>query len=388
VTGADGLVHVVDSMPGIRRHRRGRGFSYVGPDGRRITDSHELERIRALAIPPAYDDVWICADPRGHIQATGRDARGRKQYRYHPRWRARRDADKFGRMIAFGERLPSLRRIQRRDLALDSLPEAKVLAVVTSLLATTCVRVGNEEYARSNGSYGLTTLRARHLVFLRAGRAKLRFRGKGGRPHEVDVDNARLVRLLRRCQRLPGQMLFQYLDDDGHRQPIDSDKVNAYLHAAMGEAFTAKDFRTWSATTLAVAALAGAGPPDDADADDGASRIARIVEDVARELRNTPAVCRNSYIHPGVFDAWRTGRLQEIAAPDTGRFPRKLEIATLRILRATSRGRRRRGRCEARGSAISRSTRFPRDRATRPGTAGPRAARTPRPGPGARRWSR
>src|SRR5690349_1395014 len=212
-----GLVYVIDDAPGIRRVRLPGPkdkpkFRYVSAAGRPVRDARTLARIAKLAIPPAYEGVWICANPRGHLQATGRDARGRKQYRYHPKWRATRDAGKFVRLVKFGERLPHLRRVLRRDLAQPGLPESKVLAVVVSLLAETGIRVGNEEYAKSNGSYGLTTLRARHVTFLREGRAVLRFRGKSGQEHEARIDNARLVRILRRVQELPGQMLFQYVD--------------------------------------------------------------------------------------------------------------------------------------------------------------------------------
>ena len=313
---------------------------YVDSNHRRVTDEATLARIRSLAIPPAYTDVWICPSAHGHLQATGRDARGRKQYRYHARWRSARDADKFGKLIAFGKRLPRLRRILRRDLALPGLPQAKVLAVAVSLLAETQIRVGNEEYARANGSYGLTTLRDRHITFLRAGRAQFRFRAKSGQMQEIAVDNARLVRLLRRCQQLPGQMLFQYVDDEGARQPIDSGMVNAYLRDAMGEEFTAKDFRTWCGTVLAIAMLAATPLPERGGERPLASAIAAIVKGVAQRLRNTPAVCRNSYIHPCVFTIWRSGDLHEIVPAEVARQPRKLEALALKLLRRSSRVRR------------------------------------------------
>jgi len=333
IATAAGLGYVVDDRPGIARRRAGKGFLYLDAEQRRIRDADVLDRIRHLAIPPAYSNVWICPNPRGHLQATGRDARGRKQYRYHAKWRKARDAGKFAKLVRFGERLPHLRSVLRRDLALPGLPEAKVLAVVVSLLAETGIRVGNEEYARSNGSYGLTTLRDRHVSFLREGRAVLRFRGKSGQEHEARVDNARLVRLLRRCQQLPGQMLFQYLDDDGVRKPIDSGMVNLYLREAMGEEFTAKDFRTWAGTVRAIALLSRTPLSEDGDERASISAIAGVVKEVAVRLRNTPAVCRSSYIDPRVFEAWRSGRLHKIVARDVANAPRVLESLALKLLR-------------------------------------------------------
>lgn len=333
IATAAGLVYVVDDMPGIARRRAGKGFLYLDAAKHRIRDAEVLDRIRRLAIPPAYSSVWICPNPRGHLQATGRDARGRKQYRYHAKWRKARDVGKFAKLVRFGERLPHLRRILRRDLALPRLPEAKVLAVVVSLLVETGIRVGNEEYARSNGSYGLTTLRARHASFLHEGRAVLRFRGKSGQEHEARVDNARLVRLLRRCQQLPGQMLFQYLDDEGVRKPVDSGMVNAYLHKAMGEEFTAKDFRTWAGTISAIALLSRTPLVEEGDDRAAASAIAGVVKEVATHLRNTPAVCRSSYIDPRVFEAWRSGRLHKTVPRDVANAPRILESAALKLLR-------------------------------------------------------
>ena len=336
---AAGLVYVVDDMPGIARRRAGKGFFYLDAAQHRVRDADVLDRIRSLAIPPAYSRVWICPNPRGHLQATGRDARGRKQYRYHAKWRKARDAGKFAKIVRFGERLPHLRRILRRDLALPGLPEAKVLAVVVSLLAETGIRVGNEEYARSNRSYGLTTLRDRHVSFLREGRALLRFRGKSGQEHEARVDNVRLARLLRRCQQLPGQMLFQYLDDEGMRRPIDSGMVNRYLREAMGEEFTAKDFRTWAGTIGAISLLSRTPQCAGGDERAAASAIAGVVKEVAEQLRNTPAVCRSSYIDPRVFVAWRTGRLHKAVAPDVANAPRKFEAIALKVLRRESASR-------------------------------------------------
>jgi DNA topoisomerase IB len=333
------LVHVSDATPGIARRRCGRGFAYQDPKRRPVPARRHLERIRALAIPPAWTDVWICTDPRGHLQATGRDARGRKQYRYHPEWRRARDADKFRNLVAFGERLPAFRRALRRDLGRPGLPREKVLAVAVSLLSRAEIRVGNEEYARSNGSYGLTTLRDRHLNFLRAGRATFRFRGKGGQTHEIDVDDQRLVRILRRCRQIPGQMLFQYIDDDGRHHAIDSTDVNEYLREAMGESFTAKDFRTWTATLLVAARLAGTPRSEAGDERAMDSVLLRTVDEVAAHLHNTRSVCRNSYIDPCVAEAWRHGRLPRHVPAGIAGQPRRLEAALVRLLRA-ERGRR------------------------------------------------
>ena len=306
---ATGLIYVSDSDPGIRRRRKGSGFYYLKPDERMLRKKSELRRIASLAVPPAYEDVWICTDPRGHIQATGRDALGRKQYRYHPRWRAIRDSAKFDRMIDFGSALPRLRQRLRRDLALRGLPREKVLAVIVSMLDSTRARIGNPEYARQN-SFGLSTLRNRHVQFVRDGRALLRFRGKGGVPHEIVVDDKRLARLVRRCQELPGQQLFQYVDDEGRRCPVGSGEVNDYLREAMGGEFTAKDFRTWGATMRAVILLSRAPLPQRPSERAFRIEIARVVRRVAEELNNTPAVCRKSYINPAIFEAWRIGRLQ------------------------------------------------------------------------------
>ena len=339
LAAAAGLVYVSDEAPGLSRRRAGRsGFIYLDADRARVRDATIIERINKLAIPPAYERVWICANARGHLQATGRDARGRKQYRYHAKWRATRDAGKFARLVKFGERLPHLRRVLRRDLAQPGLPESKVLAVIVSLLAETGIRIGNEEYAKSNGSYGLTTLRARHVKFLREGRAVLRFRGKSGQEHEARIDNARLVRILRRVQQLPGQMLFQYVDDAGERKAVDSGLVNDYLRNAMGEEFTAKDFRTWAGTLGAIAELSRTQLPEKPSERALAASIAGVVKAVAARLRNTPAVCRSSYIDPSVFDAWRSGKLHRVVPPEMVNAPRKLEAIALKLLR-TKRGR-------------------------------------------------
>jgi len=331
------LRYVSVTDPGIRRVKNGKDFAYVGPDDKAVKDEATLLRIRKLAIPPAYEDVWICVDARGHLQATGHDARGRKQYRYHPDWRAMRDSAKFERMVEFGEALPKLRRALRRDLALPGLPQDKVLAVVVALLDSTLVRVGNVEYARENKSYGLTTLRDRHVKFISDGRAVMQFRGKGGIDHEVAIDDLRLARIVRHCQEVPGQHLFQYKGFDGLHHPIDSDQVNQYIEKAMGAGFTAKDFRTWGATERAIALMGCEPLPVDASDTKLASCIMATVKEVATELRNTPAVCRKSYINPVVFEAWRAGRLHKYVRGDLTNSPRKAEEAALVFLRAQAR---------------------------------------------------
>jgi DNA topoisomerase IB len=316
-----GLVYVSDQSRGIRRVRIGkparRGakqdapprFQYLGASGRRIRDARVLERIAKLAIPPAYEDVWICPNPRGHLQATGRDARGRKQYRYHPDWRQARDDHKHSRMRDFGKALGRLRAAVRRDLRRPGLPRERVLALVVRLLDATQVRVGNAEYARTNGSFGLTTLRDRHARFPGRGKALLRFRGKGGAEHDVPVEDPRLAALVRRCQDLPGQRLFQYIDDDGRRRAIDSTMVNDYLRERMGGEFTAKDFRTWHATLHALTLLDATPLPGRRSEAALRRCMNTVIKEVASGLRNTPAVCRKSYINPAVFVAWQDSAL-------------------------------------------------------------------------------
>ena len=334
---AAGLVYVSDSDPGIRRQRHDDRFVYVKPDGRPLRDEAEIARIARLAIPPAYEDVWICTNPRGHLQATGRDARQRKQYRYHPEWREVRDGVKFERMVDFGAALPRLRARLRRDIALPGLPREKVLAVVVSLLDATRVRIGNAEYARDNNSFGLTTLRNRHVQFVRDGRVLLRFRGKGGADHEIVVDDKHLAHLVRKCHQLPGQKLFQYIDESGERRPIDSGQVNAYLKDATGAEFTAKDFRTWGATLRAIALMAATKLPDEASERELNACVIAAVKQVAIELRNTPAVCRKSYINPLVFAAWRSGALHRAIREDIGAAPRKAEKLALAFMRSQAR---------------------------------------------------
>jgi DNA topoisomerase I len=335
-----GLVYVSDDARGIRRVRRpgpkkaSPRFHYVGPSGRRIRDARTLARVAKLAIPPAYEDVWICSNPRGHLQATGRDARGRKQYRYHADWRSARDDHKHSRMLDFGRALGRLRAAVRRDLVRPGMPREKVLALVVKLLDTTQVRVGNAEYARSNGSFGLTTLRDRHARFPGRGKALLHFRGKGGAEHDVLIDDARLARLVRRCQELPGQALFQYLDGEGQHRAIDSGQVNDYLRECTGGEFTAKDFRTWHATLHALTLLHDVSLP--ARRSEAALRrcMNEVVKEVAAGLRNTPAVCRKSYINPAVFTAWQDGRLRRNGA--RGQWAAKALLSLLRRVKPSS----------------------------------------------------
>jgi len=331
-----GLVYVNDQARGIRRVRRSRKdskrarFEYIGPSGKRIRDPRTLDRIAKLAIPPAYEDVWICTRPRGHLQATGRDARGRKQYRYHPDWRSARDDHKHSRMLDFGKALGGLRAAVRRDLNRPGLPREKVLALLVKLLDATQVRVGNAEYARSNGSFGLTTLRDRHAKFPARGGALLHFRGKGGAVHDVRVEDARLAKLVRRCQELPGQALFQYVDEQGKRRAIDSGQVNDYLRERMGSEFTAKDFRTWHATLHALALLDRLPLPKRGSDRELRRCINAVAIDVAEGLRNTPAVCRKSYINPAVFVAWQDGALRRRGARGS---PARRLLALLRHAR-------------------------------------------------------
>lgn len=300
------LRYVTDRKPGIRRVQEGDGFAYLQPDGSSVTDEATLDRIRKLAIPPAYTDVWICRDPRGHLQAVGRDTRGRKQYRYHARWRETRDEAKYGRMLAFGKVLPAIRAQVGRDLGLAGLPRRKVLAAIVALLEKTMMRVGNEEYARTNDSFGLTTLRDGHAR-IKGGKLTFDFRGKHGVEHHIDLQDRRLARVVERCRDLPGQDLFQYLDENGEQHGIGSEDVNAYLREVSGEDVTAKDFRTWAATNLAALALAEL---EAFDTETKAKKnLVAAVERVAARLGNTPAVCRKCYIHPAVFDGYLDGSL-------------------------------------------------------------------------------
>ncbi len=342
-----GLRWVSDNRPGIRRRKRGGGFVYVRPDGSQVPDGPDRARIKRLAVPPAWTDVWICSDPRGHLQATGRDGRGRKQYRYHQRWREGRDGNKFDRMVAFGRALPRIRRCCSRDLARPGLPRERVLAAIVRLLDESLIRVGNREYARDNSSFGLTTLRSRH-VRVRGAEIRFNFRGKGGVEHALGVNDRRVARVVRRLQDLPGQGVFKYVDDEGEPHSIDSSDVNDYLQQISGSDFTAKDFRTWTATVLAAEALKGMQQFDgDAEAK---KNVVAAIESVAQRLGNTPAVCRRCYVHPAVTDSYLDGSLlstiEQRADEEIARIDRlgAAEAAVLVLLRhRLGRRRRRRG---------------------------------------------
>ena len=303
---AAGLRYVHDSMPGIGRKRSGKGFHYTGPDGQPICDAAELERIKHIGIPPAWTDVWICPNPRGHIQATGRDARGRKQYRYHVRWAEARDEVKYERMVAFGEALPTIRERVARDLAQPGLPREKALATVVALLDDTLARIGNEEYARENESFGLTTLRQDH-VDVEGARVAFEFRGKSGKEHHIEVRNRKLASIVRRYLDLPGYDLFQYFDTEGQRHTIQSDDVNAYLRDITGQEFTAKDFRTWGGTTLALRHLRELGGFESQT--QASHNVQQAITAAARRLGNTPAICRKSYVNPRIIEAYLEGAL-------------------------------------------------------------------------------
>jgi DNA topoisomerase-1 len=301
---AAGLRYVTDEEPGYRRLHTGSSFRYVDAQGEKITSERALARIKSLVIPPAWTDIWICASANGHLQVTGRDAAGRKQYRYHPKWREARDEAKYGHMISFGHALPSIRKHVTNQLASPGLDREKVLATVVGLLEATLIRVGNEEYARANRSFGLTTLRDRH-VDVNGSSLRFHFRGKSGIEHDVDLRDPKLSRIVKRCRDLPGQMLFQYQNGDGERRPVTSGDVNDFLRAITGENFTAKDFRTWAGTLLALESLCSAGP--DLSESDRKRHFVATIDDVAAQLGNTRAVCRKCYIHPAVIDAFLAG---------------------------------------------------------------------------------
>jgi DNA topoisomerase-1 len=306
-----GLRYTNDGRPGIRRIRRGSSFRYLAPDGRIIRNGAELRRIKSLVIPPAWKDVWICPDPRGHLQAAGRDARGRKQYRYHQKWREVRDETKYDRLIGFARKLPAIRRRTASDLRNPRLTRAKVLAAVVQLLEKTLIRVGNDEYARDNQSFGLTTMRDGH-VNVKGGRVRFLFRGKSGVEHDIDLNDRRLARTIKACRDIPGYDLFQYYDQDGKRHAVGSDDVNMYLREIAGEDYTSKDFRTWAGTVLAAQMLRDF---ETFDSEAQAKRnIVRAVESVAKKLGNTKAVCRRCYIHPAILDAYVDGSMLKTVA--------------------------------------------------------------------------
>lgn len=327
VAQAAGLSYVDDRDPGITRHGTARGVEYRDADGTPIKARKTIERIEKLVIPPAWTGVWICPDPNGHIQATGRDQKGRKQYRYHDDWRSVRDGHKYEKMIAFGRALPRLRKRVEEDLTRRGLPREKVLAAVVRLLEMTLIRVGNDEYAKQNKSFGLTTLQKRHLK-LASEKAVFEFRGKSGKVHKTGIRDRRLVRVVRACQELPGQRLFKYVDEEGGPQAVTSSDVNAYLREAMDGDFTAKDFRTWAGTLAAAQALTMQGPADSATA--SKQTIVTCVKAVAGLLGNTPAVCRSSYIHPAILEAYEKGELGE----RFGKSVQAGEPALLRFLEA------------------------------------------------------
>jgi DNA topoisomerase I len=310
---AAGLRYVSDQSPGLRRKRVGKGFTYMASDGRPIRDPESIRRIRRLAIPPAWTDVWICPDPRGHLQSTGRDARGRKQYRYHPRWRQVRDAVKYDRMLAFAESLPKIREQTDRDLERTGLPREKVLAAIVRLLEDTRIRIGNDEYRKENGSYGLTTLRNRHVNVIGA-EVRFTFRGKSAKQHTIELHDRRMARVIKRFLEIPGQELFQYVDDDGEVKAIDSADVNDYLRQITGEDFTAKDFRTWAGTILAARFLRETAGATSSRA--AKKQLVRAIARVADELGNTAAVAKKGYIHPAVIAAYLSGGLKPIREKD------------------------------------------------------------------------
>jgi DNA topoisomerase-1 len=317
------LSYVSDAVPGITRRRSGKGFTYRDPEGHTIRERAVLRRIKALVIPPAWSQVWICPSATGHIQVTARDAKGRKQYRYHPKWRDARDETKYERMIEFGEALPALRKRVDDDLSARGLPRTKLLATVVRLLELTLIRVGNEEYARANESFGLTTLRNRH-VEVDGTKLRFRFRGKSGKLHEVQIADRRLAAVIKRCQAIPGQELFQFIDDEGNAQSIASTDVNDYLRDVMGQDFTAKDFRTWAGSVLAAQRLGIA------EGDDPSRCVVEAVKAVAKRLGNTPATCRKHYIHPLVIESYLAGKLPSGIAPDDLAAQ---EAALLKLLR-------------------------------------------------------
>ena len=324
---AAGLRYVTDAGPGIQRRGFRAGFRYVLPEGGPVRDPATLKRIRSLVIPPAWTDVWICPSANGHLQATGRDARGRKQSRYHPHWRKARDETKYERMVLFADALPRIRARVDHDLALPGLPREKVLATIVRLIETTFIRVGNAEYARDNKSYGLTTMRTRH-VQVHGGTLTFDFTGKSGVHHTIDLENARLARIVRKIQDLPGHELFQYLDHEGNRHRVDSGDVNGYLHAITGEHFTAKDFRTWAGSVLAAMLLREYEPYETQT--QAKKNVVEAIKCVAERLGNTPSVCRKCYVHPEVLKRYLSGAMLEaVEAEVAGEVDKRL--ASLRV---------------------------------------------------------
>ncbi|MCE0463964.1 DNA topoisomerase IB [Pseudomonas uvaldensis] len=322
------LHYVDDTGPGITRKKLRGKFCYFDQQGQRITDAAAIQRINALAVPPAYTDVWICPDPRGHLQATGRDARGRKQYRYHARWREVRDADKYSRMLEFGRALPRLRKRLEAILATPGFSRDKVLATVITLLDVTLIRVGNTQYARDNRSYGLTTLRNKH-VEVNGSAIAFQFRGKSGVEHQITVKDRRLARIIKRCQEIPGQNLFQYLDENGERHSVTSSDINAYLKTLTGADFTAKDYRTWAGSAAALAGLRTLSWDTETEA---RKHVVEMVRQVAQQLGNTPTVCRKCYIHPAVLEGFLLGALRELPKPRVRKGLSEEEVALAMFL--------------------------------------------------------
>ncbi|HEY1768098.1 MAG TPA: DNA topoisomerase IB [Terracidiphilus sp.] len=303
-----GLRYVTDAKPGISRKRRGTGFRYLDAEGSSILDEKVLARIKSLVIPPAWTDVWICSIANGHLQATGRDGKGRKQSRYHPRWRAVRDETKYERMKIFGEMLPMIRERVEHDLSLPGLPREKVVATIVRLLETTFIRVGNEEYARQNHSYGLTTMRNRH-VDVSGSKVRFNFQGKSGKRHTIDLSDRRLAKIVKRCLDLPGYELFQYIDEEGALHSVDASDVNDYLRAVTDRQFTAKDFRTWAGSVLACSVLRGFEVFETQS--QAKKNVVQAIASVAERLGNTPAVCKKCYVHPEVLECYLCGTMMK-----------------------------------------------------------------------------
>jgi len=328
-----GLRYVTDARPGITRKRRGKNFQYFDAEGKRVTEDETLRRIKSLAIPPAWTDVWICPLANGHLQATGRDARKRKQFRYHPCWRQVRDETKYERMKLFGEALPKIREHVDKDLALPGLPREKVLATIVRLLETTFIRVGNEEYARENQSYGLTTLRDKH-VEIEGAKVHFHFKGKSGKLHSIDVKDKQLARIVKRCRDVPGYELFQYIDEQGDHRSVDASDVNDYLRAITDEPFTAKDFRTWAGTVLACSLLRQFELCETQT--QAKKNVVQAIASVAERLGNTPSVCRKCYVHPQVIEIYMSGRMvkafEEQVKKEVAKSPHALEREELDLL--------------------------------------------------------
>jgi DNA topoisomerase-1 len=311
-----GLRYVSDDMPGIYRKKRGNGFIYLDASGQKIKDREILDRIQSLVIPPAWRDVWICPLPNGHLQVTGYDARNRKQYRYHPAWNSIRSQTKFSRLTNFAKALPAIREQVKKDLAKRSICKEKVVATVVYIMEKAYIRIGNQEYAKENGSFGLTTMRDRHVA-ISGSRIRFAFKGKKGVMHDIELEDKRLARIVKQCREIPGHELFQYYDEEGQRHAIDSGDINEYVHALCGEEFTAKDFRTWAGTLLAFSSLWCMEVPETKT--EMKHKLNEIVKEVAHKLGNTPAVCRKYYIHPLLEEACASGRLAELYRQCSGK---------------------------------------------------------------------